>query len=327
MNEYWLEERTFPRAKVALSKAQFDETVAANKIYHALWDIEDAFALVANSFIELERFLLDVGVSYLYEQSHASALETYFDEVRQSTNLKLLSLLTASRVYEEQSCQRASLISDLTQSTMSFAPFFAKAFDSRFTYRVMHALRNHSMHKQLPLGGMFLHESNLAETGRLADGRATRHRTTVEPKILVRDLLESKKVRKPTRAEIQGLGAEHLDLKFFMRGFVAGLAECHEDIRGATEQVADSSLCAIEKAQKTITNETGTEFGVVHVVRQENDCEAESYHLHTALRHKFSETRKKWVGLKWAQNSFVSSEIIKSNDTFPQSDEDVWIVK
>ncbi len=327
MTNYLLSEAFLCGTGVEIDEVQFKNIVHSNKIIRHIWDVEDSFSLLATSFIELEEYLLNVSVNYYFQKDLQRSSDHFFDDARQTFNLKLISALTASRAYEEQLHRRLSALSEMSGTKTDLKESFSSAFDESLEYRVMYALRNHSLHSQLPLSAITFFGSNLSPSGDIRDEGPSRHRITVDPKITAADFCSSDKIREATRTEVSNLGYKYLDLKFFARGFLARLAMCHDDFRRKTEEWLEASLQELHTAYQKLMVIKGDIPKYIHVYKQDNGEEVEKYYADYTHKSRIRDLRKHWSGLKYIQRGYVSSEIVASKNTYPEVHDTIWISK
>lgn len=327
MTEFLLTEGFLGGASVDIDENRFAALVRANEVIRTIWDVEDTFALLANSFIELEEYLLSAGIKYYYERQILRNADHFFDDVRQAINLKLVAMLTASRVYEEQVHRRMSALSAMVERNIDVKPSFSAVFDESLEYRVMYALRNHALHNQLPLGMISLGASNLSESGDVRDKEPSRHRVTVDPKISAQEFVKSDRINQARKQEVERLGYQHLDLKFFMRGFIASLANCHEEIRDTTKPHLGEALAVLQQSKNDLQKIKGEEPKHISAVKRLNGRKEEDHYVDYSSKSRLVEIRSTWVGLKWVQRGYVSSEITKSKDSYPEAHPTIWIAK
>lgn len=327
MTEFLLMEGYINGCHVEIDEARFDEILQAKTVVELLWKVEDTFSLLANSFIELEEYLLSAGMRYIFQRDMQRDIDHFFDDAIHNVNLKLISVLTASRVYEEQMSRRMSSLKAQTGIEINMSGNFSTVFDSSLEYRVMYALRNHALHNQLPLGSISFGSSNLSATGDLRDNAPTRHRVTVDPKISVKDFCNSDKIRAPTKKEVEDLGCEYLDLKFFARGFVSGLARCYDDFRKASEAILEVALNTLQAANETLQNTKGEEPVHASIIKRIEGRKVEDHYIEYSKNSRIVDVRNFWTGLKWLQRAYLSSEIKQSKDTYPGRHAEIWIAK
>jgi len=327
MPDYVLGEYLLNGASVEIDEARFDALLKNSEIIRVIWDVEEAFSLLAKAFIEFEEYLLVAGLGYYYKRDMQRDVDNFFDDVRQTINLKLISFLTASRAYEDHLHRRMSCLSKLSSKKIDLKGNFNSVFDKSLEYRVMYALRNHALHRQLPLGTVALSGSNLSETGSMLDDPPSRMRTTVDPKISVAEFCASDKIRLATRDEVEGLGYKHLDLKYFVRGFLSCLANCHDEFRTVTQNILEGALGQLRNAQDDLADKKGEGPKLVSIFKRDAGQIIENHYVDFERKSRLLDLRKYWTGLKSVQKGYISSEITSSKDTYPQADDKIWITK
>lgn len=327
MVNYALIEGFLSGAALDISADRFMEILNASQIITQVWDVEESFSLLAHSFVELEEYLLKLGLEYFFQRDLQRQSDHFFDTARETVNLKLVGALTASRMYEEQLHRRVSTLSKLLGEAMDLHPSFSKAYDNSLEYRVMYALRNHSLHNQLPIKHLTFGSSHLYSSGNAGDDSPSRYRITIMPRIVVSDFCSSDKIKKPLKDEVEGLGFKYLDLKFFARGFLACLAVCHEDFRKATEDHMEAALKILQSAEEQLKEAKGENPRYINICVQDDGRLVEKHYVDFSNKSRIRDIRRIWSGLKWTQRGYVSSEIVRSKDTYPDEQGDLWIPK
>lgn len=317
MAQFLLAEGFIGGMAVEIDEDRFNKILHAKNVIKPIWDVEDTFTLLANAFIEFEESLISVGLRYLFEKDMQRDVDHFFDDARQNVNLKLISVLTASRVYEEQLHRRMSLLSKLVGRQIDLQSSFSSVFDGSLEYRVMYELRNHALHNRLPLGTLAFGDFNQSPTDNVRDDTPTRLRITTDPKISVEDFCSSDRLKRRTRDEVSALGFKHLDLKFFTRGFISCLALCHEDFRAATEAVLEDALNTLHSADHVLQIAKG-EYPKHASIMRRKDGQNEDHYVDYSKNSRILEIRKFWTGLKRVQRGYVSSEVKASANTYPQ---------
>lgn len=316
----------FGSHSLSLSEQEFEKVRSSAIILESLKDIEAAYNILSESFIEFEISLLSLAAKHKYKSSEFDLVDKFFSRSFTALNLKLISCLTASRIYEEQVSRRYARISELSDFSGGASAIFSQVFDGSLEYRVMHALRNYALHHDLPLGYLTLNSSNFWEAGGPADGGPSRLRFTINPQIITSKLLRSDKIRAATRREIEGLCAEKLDLKYFLRGFISSISIVHENLRTETQDLVETSLQVLQRTRNEMVALKGedTKLLVIQIFDADgNPQQNVDYTNFIDLVDK----RKLWSGLKHIQRSYISSEIHQDAKSYPNSDPDLWIPK
>ena len=106
MQRYLIAESFMGGGRKEISKQKFDLILQHRKTLRALFDIEEVFDLFANSFLEFESHLIGSTIEYSYRFPYDLESRDFFSRIRSGINLRLVSLLTSSRAYEEHAYRR-----------------------------------------------------------------------------------------------------------------------------------------------------------------------------------------------------------------------------
>lgn len=327
MKQYLLSEGFIGGKSVNIDFARYESLAKSKEVISIIWETEEAFTLMVNSFIEFEDYLLRASLELLFQRDLQKDSEAYFDDVRQSVNLRVVGFLTATRMHEEQLYRRASQITKLKAEPIDIKPAFSQEYDEKLEYRVMHALRNHSLHNELPIRGVTFGTVSQSSSGKPKDGSPGRHRVSIIPKIKVKDFCDSDKIKQSIQKEVLELGFKNLDLRFFSRVFLACIARCHERFRELTENALVAALADLKDAHDQLEKAKGDKPSHISVKQLDDDEVVEEHYVDYSRRRRLQELRKYWTGLKWNQLGYVSSEIVQSKDTYPMDHAELWIPK
>ncbi|KEO56144.1 hypothetical protein [Thioclava pacifica] len=314
-------------AALEISETKYLKLKNAATAIDLIQEVEDNFDLFASAFIELEEYQMSATIRYYYSTDRSEDLDRLFEDIRPKLNLKLVGFLTASRSYDEQIHQRAdALIKISSDLEIDLRKEFSKVYNESFEYRVMYYLRNHAQHHRPPLGRLSFSHSNQWESYPKSQS-PVRSRISINPKLNIDDLLNSKKIKQTVRGEIERLKAKHLDLKFFTRGFVQEIYKIHQTFRNSTEDELLKLLDTIKGANEDLAAFAGKACDYPVLEKKGGNGNNEKTLLDYSHQARVLDKRKLWAGLAWVQRGYISSEISFAADTFPKSDEEVWIVK
>ena len=286
---------------VEITLDEFNDLKQSRKIIRALRDVEDLFALVVTAFTELEKFILSSSVVYLTDPFvERNDMQRFFDRFRDTLNLHLLTILNAARAYEEQTIQRIKAIGK-DSSEFDYNPklAFSFSFDDSFEYRVMYALRNHSLHAQLPIDGLSFGKTSQSQDGVLGSDTPSRDRTTINPYFLAHDIIKSKKIKAGTREEVKKLGLGKLDMKFLVRSYIAQLSIIHCKVRSETETVLDEALKKLLAAREKLKAEKkNSDIQHLSIWKQVNGEFIDRLYIEPSRLDRVATLRKQWTSLK-----------------------------
>lgn len=112
-----------------------------------------------------------------------------------------------------------------------------------------------------------------------------------------------------------------------MRGLIACLATCHEDVRIATEPFFEGALETLKEAHNDFFTIKGEEPKHVSAIKRRDGQKEEDHYVDYSKQSRLKDLRQVWKGLKWVQRGYVSSEIISNKDTYPTEHQTIWIAK
>lgn len=130
--------------KLPISDEQFEAIVDAHSILNSAFAIEESYDLLIGNYVEVEQELLAATA-----MSAVRDLHTHHDffELRSTINRRFVNLLTATRLYLDQTPQRLSNCATTPEVAISeFKKRTHDHYDATFSYRFLEALRNHVQH-------------------------------------------------------------------------------------------------------------------------------------------------------------------------------------
>lgn len=142
-------------------------------------------------------------------------------EERRAISRRILNLLSASRLYLDQSKHHLRSIygSDSSQELL-LKEEKSKQYDKLLGYRMMEALRNHVQHRGYPIHSITYSSKKV--------GDYVLH--TVIPQVQLQVLLDDKKFKRSVLSEMKDLG-EKININRYIREFMEGLATIQSKVR------------------------------------------------------------------------------------------------
>ena len=296
--------------------------MSAKDTWSAIRSVEDLFAVLVKGYSEIEKYLLTQAVDFELD-IHRFEQGEMFDDFRDQMNLLLGAFLNAARAYYEQTIQRLSDVGLV--SVKDVKAVFSLAFDGSFEYRVMDALRNHSLHLQAPISGFTISGGNEWKDDIADEGVPKRRSVIIDPYVKKLDLINSKKINSSTRAEISSIEEEQLDLKFLLRGYVAQLAICQKTIRDLTSEPLELALELMEQAENKLCVSAKHKCKFVHASLLSDGSIKHKIYISLEHHEKLRKQRKRWSNLQYLHRVFFSSEINQAKEKYPQHHDEVWI--
>lgn len=256
---------------VALSEDEYKEAKEANNSLIGILNIEEAYNILIETYVDFEQGLLDLALRKLAFQDYEAV--SSIGEIHR-LNLKLASFLTTVRLYMDQSpknlvqlYKRSSGVLDQLKSVKE------EERSSHFGFRVMEQLRNLIQHQGLPIFAM--------EYGRsLKNKRADKHIVlSVTPFINLHDLKNARGITTTLKAEIESK-QNKTDLRPLMREYVESIGRIHKFIRELISQDVKrwrDILHTLSERYEAIDPGELTALGIV--VTDDADNVVEKFHL------------------------------------------------
>ena len=226
---------------VEIDQARFDEIENASKNLGHVLNLEEQWAAVIQNYLDLEEGLLVAAARHMivtdFEWNSLNDLQLRFA-------VRLANLLSSCRAYLDQTCKNLRHLNPYSGDAEAFAETRSHEYDSRFGYRFMEAMRNHSQHRGLPLHGssygIKAREPNLLEYFVATDIDLDQLREDTDFKqSVLREVSEKRLSADPlVREYIAGLSAVHIGLRQRLEKRVADWMEL---IRGAIAQHVETS--------------------------------------------------------------------------------------
>jgi len=209
--------------KLELMDVEYYQIRDAQAGVRYLLQVEELFNLVLGNYVDFEKTLLDVALECsVYQNSDYKTFHGYRYEVER----RILNLLSAGRSYLDQAPQRIEdFMGSESAALKAFRDETHTQYDSSLGYRVMECLRNYVQHRGLPVGKL--------SVPCWVDQNAPEHRlrTTITPYLMVSRLEEDGGFKKIVLDELRAMPNDDLDLKPFIRDYVAALGKVHLALR------------------------------------------------------------------------------------------------
>ena len=307
-----------------VSEEDCERVKQSREVVVSAFSIEEAFSLIARSYVDLEKALMSASLEWSLENDDYASHNDFFDHWREVINLKLLSLLTAAGAYTEKMERLAKSASIPGFNWEIYNPRRREVFDSDFSFRVMCALRNFSIHDKLPIAGFPVSFKNETSSGTLKDGEPWRRRLTCNPHIRIQPLLASEKIRRATRDEIEELSAEGIDLKMLTRGFVESLFALHQVVRDLTEASLTEALKSLSEVEDRLSAVKGDQCKFAHIGEKGAGLKSALY-IDTVRLSRIQGKRRDWKKLQGLRRRYISSETTRREGIYLCDAGDIWV--
>lgn len=303
---------------------EINHAIEALRVFDA---IERLFSLVANAYLDFEKYLVVNALEFSLG-AHADLdmldVEVQFETARDRMNLLLLSLLNSHSAYCDQIPQLLKDLPSFEGLIKKQKELLSEAFDNSLEYRIFCGLRNYAQHRELPIYGLNYGSLNQLKTDRDFDG-PSRLRVTFSPYLSCSKLISDSKIRKKTKAELEQLKLEKLDIKTIVRGSLSAFSECQTKFREQTAGEFSNATAEIERAYLLVTEEKGSDARFLRL-RIEQTPEINTYLIKDHSR-RIEAYRSKWRGVRTTARTFISSEIVYRKDTFVAEGNGIWTPK
>lgn len=220
--------------EIEITASEFVDLKAARNILSDAFATQEKYEIVVTNFLDLEKQLLNIAVTNKIR--HTPSYSEFF-ETRSILNIRLVNLLTATRLYLDQLPQHvAHCLPNRPDAQIDVKRRCSEEYDQHFEFRFMEALRNHVQHRGIPIH-FIRHGSQWAT---LDENKQMEFYVQIAAQL---DWLEDdEKFKKSVLAEIK----EDVDLLAATRKYVESLSAIHQYVR---DIISDSVTAARAKIE------------------------------------------------------------------------------
>ncbi|HWP92590.1 MAG TPA: hypothetical protein VNN20_10395 [Thermodesulfobacteriota bacterium] len=224
--------------EIEISEFEYLEYKKAQNILSNALAIEEKYEIVIANYIDFEQEILEITTNHMVRE-HLDYSD--FFKVRLGLNIRLVNLLTAVRLYIDQSNQNVTeCLPNDSNAKGNVKKLFSKEYDENRDYRFMEALRNYVQHRGIPvhwtqLGGRWisLDDDRLLEYSmELASQRSY--------------LEEDEKMKNSVLDEMD----DKVDLKAATRSYIESISKVHDSARSMIAESTAYSRRLIEDAHR-----------------------------------------------------------------------------
>ena len=218
---------------IKISAKYYSKLKLARKILVTAFELEQAYEIILNNFLDLEKQALGISSTLSIKVGHQYS---EFFELRSILNTRFANLLASTRFYLDYTPQHIQFFND---EDMDFLSLFKKKcsekYDSHFEYRFMEALRNHAQHH-----GTVVHIIS-PQARWIPEGNHQHLEYSLLIKIKRSQLLENEKFKEAIVNEMP----EEVNLLASTRKYIEAISEIHVYLR-------ESISAQVNDARKTI---------------------------------------------------------------------------
>jgi hypothetical protein len=225
-----------------IEQAVGDKLVRAMDVILEIVSIEQKFSIIMENFLEFEQ---EIASRVLRDAYFSSQSAQEFFDVKQALNRRAMNILTAVRLYTDQSHSHVKvLFSTDAQRWGELKSAFSRQYDDHLSFRTMEALRNYAQHRGLPIQGLTMGSRWLdaqTATSRLEFNAATN--------IIISELESDDTFKKSVLEELRRAGGTKgvIDVRPMIREYIQSIAAVHEEFRRMSDPLVDESLALVEE--------------------------------------------------------------------------------
>ena len=215
------------RTYVKISDIQYKAFADARyAIINAIY-VEEKFDVIIENFRELEMELLNTTASYVLFENRQPH-DRYFE--RSTFNRKILNLLNACKLYQEQTDLYISDLSNTTSvSKDDLSNIKSKQYDEHSGYRIIEALCKYVQTRGVPI------HSTTENNNKENSDEGYRIKTSISIYISSEEFRKDEKLTASVLSEIEGLGKK-INLMPLVREYIDCIWRVHKRVR---EMIAD----------------------------------------------------------------------------------------
>lgn len=228
LTRHVLESRHF----LPITEEEYQAIATAKRGIMVALKMEERFNLVLENFLEFEHEMLQITWEHSLRRS--DDWSGLMDPIYR-LNRRLVNLLATTRMFLEHGNRDVcSVFGEDSPEVQSFKAKASAEYDSRVGYRMMEALRNHALHRGLPLKSLSIgwawQETEL--------GRRRVHSIALH--LDVDELRADAKFKASVRPDLSGDARGQMQLKPLVREYITGLFAVQADVRdNLSEQIQE----------------------------------------------------------------------------------------
>lgn len=308
--------------EISISRDRYQKIAAAIKVQHELNQIHILYSIAANTYIDLEKFMILTCLDWQYLTTSGDDFVDLLDTAQIKMNQKINAVLNSYRAFYDQLPQRlsgAGLGDDLWKTVKTE---FSNQYDTHVEYRVMCALRNYGQHVNLPIQGIGFSISNLRGHDHRGVDAPSRGRMTFNPSLVASQLVSDTALKAECRADINNLNIEKLDIKALVRSYVKSVAVCRDLLCKQTAAHLDDSEATIQQAFTLFQNETEVHAEQLEMTNIDDDRE---FNIELGFSDRIRAKADQWSSLSASTRIYISSEIVADRKTFTGSNNNILL--
>lgn len=230
--------------EMEISKEEFFALKSARKVLSGALAIEEKYEILVANYLDLEKELLLLALT---RRVRTMSQYMEFFGINAILNIRLLSLLTAARLYLDQFPQDAKSFNHYDALVEQFESRRKNEYEAYKEYRFMETLRNYTQHRGLPV--------HLVEfdARRASVDEASQLEYTLDIYAKRDYLEEDKKFKRLVLKDFD----QKIDLMAATRRYMECISGIHEDTRTMIEEPTRSARALIEEQHERYAQQFG----------------------------------------------------------------------
>jgi hypothetical protein len=225
--------------ELEISHDEFLNLAAAREVLTNAFAIEEKYEIVLSNLLDLEKELLSLAAAEILRRPWDYS---GFYAVRAVLNVRMVNLLTATKLYLDQLPQHVSkCLPTCADANEKIRSYCSEEYDSRFEYRFMEALRNYVQHRGVPVHST---SHGASWTSHEADGSLEYCVDIAAQRIY---LEEDGKFKRSVLSEISD---DVVDLKASARAYIESISTINDRARELIEDTAKQARTTIERSHE-----------------------------------------------------------------------------
>lgn len=228
--------------EIEITAEKYAELGKAHNILTNALAIEEKYEILIANYLDFEKQILDTAIECMVRENYN--LQNFF-EFRLKLNTRIVNLLTAVRLYQDQAKQNVpKCVPNNIDAQTIVKKFFSKEFDENVDYQFMEGLRNYVQHKGLPV-----HWTQL-DRKRISVENDFSLEYSIELGSRRSYLEEDRSATYKYKSSVLTKYDNKIDLKAATRNYVESIGNVHESIRSLTTQSVSLAREIIEETHR-----------------------------------------------------------------------------
>lgn len=220
--------------EVPISESDYQALGTATKVLNDAFYLEEKYEILISNYEEFERAILESINSSMIRQIRG--YEEFFEE-KLALNIKLINLLTSTRLYIDSASSHAEkCVGADSEISSKIKQIFSTEYDSNYNYQFMEQLRNHVQHC-----GLAIHKLSMRSKWSGSD-QNRKLEYSIDLSCDKEKLTKDKSFKKRVLENF----SEEISLKTTTRSYIESISKIHQELR---ELIKTSVLLARKEVE------------------------------------------------------------------------------